>query len=195
MVQNRKGLRLTSSDRQQVIDAPKRVSDMSPDKQVCSAEEDKIYCFANIGNRNENTIYSNLTGRFPVQSYKGMQYLCVACFYKINTVLVRPMKLQADPVMVTSFTSVYHNLAAMGHQPKQHAPNNNCSRAVQQCLDKKGTNRQNVEAHNHKVNAVEPAVKTPRYHVITTVATLDASRPIQLWGKMIPQIQDTLNML
>ena len=33
------------------------------------------------------------------------------------------------------------------------------------------------------------------YHVIAKVATLDASYSIQLWSKMIPKMQDTLNML
>ena len=61
MVQNRRGIRATSSDVQQVIDARKCVSDMSPAKQICSAEEDEIYCFPVNGDRNENTIYSDLT--------------------------------------------------------------------------------------------------------------------------------------
>ena len=62
------------------------------------------------------------------------------------------------------------------------------------CWIKKGVTGQNVEAHNDNVNAAEPAVKTDRYHVIATVATLDASYPIQLWSNTIPQMQYTLNM-
>ena len=39
-----------------VLDVPKRVSDMSQNEHVCSAEEDvedEIYCYAVIGNKNE----------------------------------------------------------------------------------------------------------------------------------------------
>ena len=85
-------------------------------------------------------------------------------------------------------TNVYNKLATAGHQPKHHILDNKFSRAVQQFLDKKSVTRQNMEAHNHKVNAVEPAVKTEKYHVIATVATLDASFPIQLWSKVILQM-------
>ena len=135
---------------------------MSPDKQICSAQEDEIYCFAVIGDRNENTIYSDLAGWFPVQSYKGMQYIFVAYVYKINTILMRPMKSRADPDMVTAFTSVYNKLAATSHQPKHHVLDNECSGAVQQFLEKKGVTRQNVEVYNHKVNSVEPAVNNTK---------------------------------
>ena len=62
-------------------------------------------------------------------------------------------------------------------------------------LIKKGTARKNVEAHNHRVNASEPAVKTAKYHIIALIDTLDHQCSIQLWSKMLPQMQDTLNML
>ena len=62
-------------------------------------------------------------------------------------------------------------------------------------LIKKGTARKNVEAHNHRVNAAEPAVKTEKYHIIAHIATLDHQCPIKLWSKMLPQMQDKLNML
>ena len=52
-----------------------------------------------------------------------------------------------------------------------------------------------MEAHNHKVDAAEPAAKTSKYHAIAAMATFDASCPIQLWNKVIPHMQDTLNML
>ena len=52
-----------------------------------------------------------------------------------------------------------------------------------------------MEAHHHNTNAAEPAVKTAKYHIISYITTMDASCPIQLWSKMIPQMQDMLNML
>ena len=94
-----------------------------------------------------------------------------------------------------SFTSVYTELETAGHRPKLHVLDNECSRAVQKFLIKKGTARQNVEAHNHRLNAAEPAAKTEKYHIIAHIATLDPQCTIQLWSKMLPQMQDTLNML
>ena len=168
---------------------------MTPIEHVRSVHEDKIDCFAAIGDKNENTIYSDLTGQFPVRSYDGMVYIFVAYVYKFNAILLHPMKSREDTSMVEAFTSIYTDLEAIGHKPKLHVLNNECSRAVQNFLKIKDTARQYVKAHNHNTNAAEPAVKTARYHIISHIATMDVSCPIQLWSEMIPQIQDTLNML
>ena len=54
-----------------------------------------------------------------------------------------------------------------------------------------------MEARHHTANTAEPTVKPTRYYIMTHIATEDAGCSIQLWlwSKMIPQIQDTLNML
>ena len=46
--------------------ARKDVSILLPKEEVCLAEEDKIYCYAVLGDKNERMIYSDLTGRFRV---------------------------------------------------------------------------------------------------------------------------------
>ena len=135
MAQHRKGLQSTSSDQKMVLDARKSVSNMDPAKQICSAGEDEIYCFAVIVNRNKNTIYSNPTGHFPVQSYKGMQYIFVEYVYKINTILLRPMMSQHYPGMVETFTSVYDKLTAAGNQPTHHVLNHKYACPIQHFLD------------------------------------------------------------
>ena len=114
---------------------------------------------------------------------------------KIKRHLLRSMKYREDASMVESFTSVYTELETAGHKPKPHVLENECSRAVQNFLIKKGTARQNVEARNHRVNTAEPAVKTAKYHIIAYVSMLNQQCPIQLWSKILPQMQDTLNML
>ena len=105
------------------------------------------------------------------------------------------MKSREDASMVEAFNSVYTKLETAGHKPKIHVLENECSRAVQKFLIKKGTVRQNVETHNHRVNAAEPAVNTAKYHIIAHIATLGHQCSIQLCSKMLPQMQDTLNML
>ena len=135
---------------------------MLPTEHVCSAIEDEIFCCTVIGNEKENTAYIDLTERFPIQSYEGMNYIFVAYVYKLNDILLRSMKSREDARMVEAFTRIYTKLEAAGHKPKLHVLDNECYRAVHNFLMKKGTTRQNVEAHNHKVNAIEPAVKTTK---------------------------------
>ena len=96
------------------------------------------------------------------------------------------MKSREDNSMVEAFTSIYADLEAISHKLKLHVLNNGCSCAVQHFLTTKDTTRQNVEAHHHNANAAEPAVKTAKYHIISHIATMDASCSIQLWSGMIP---------
>ena len=196
MILRQQGLESTAqNNRRAVMDARLVIKDMCPTEHICSAVEDEIYCFAVIGDQNENTIYSDLTGQFPVRSFEGMSYIFVAYVYKLNAIMLRPMKSREDDSMVQAFTSIYSELEAAGHKPKLHVLDNECSRAVQNFLISQGTARHNVESHNHRANAAEPAVKTAKYHIIAHIATLDDNCPIQLWSKMLPQMQDTLNML
>ena len=37
-----------------------------------------------LGDSNDRTIYSDLTGRFPVESYDGKNYIFIAYAYTLN---------------------------------------------------------------------------------------------------------------
>ena len=71
MIMTRKGLKSTRSIAKQITKARKDISNRLPAVEVCLAEGDKIYRYAVLGDKNECTIYSDLTGRFPVESYDG----------------------------------------------------------------------------------------------------------------------------
>ena len=51
---------------------------MRPPEQLCTAIDDDMFCFAIMADQNEDTIYSDLSGRFPVCSYSSMNYIFVA---------------------------------------------------------------------------------------------------------------------
>ena len=87
-------------------DARKDIKNMFPTEHVFSAMEDEIFCCAVIGDTHKDTIYSDLTGRFQIKSYKGMNYIFVVYVYKLNAILLRSMKSREDARMVEAFTSV-----------------------------------------------------------------------------------------
>ena len=97
--------------------------------------------------------------------------------YKLNSILMLPMKSCEDESMIVAYEQVYDKLKGPGHKPKLYILDNECSKCIQNFLEKKGTRRHHVTPHNHRVNAA-----------------LDWSCPIQLWSRMVKQIQDTLNM-
>ena len=77
---------------------------MAPSKDNISASTDdnnppsekdascEIFCCAALANTIDGTLYTDLTGRFPIRYYKGNQYIFLAYVYDANAILVRAMK-------------------------------------------------------------------------------------------------------
>ena len=105
------------------------------------------------------------------------------------------MKNRTDKSMLDAFQSVYEELKAANCSPKLHVLDNECSQAIKKFVQSKKSEIQLVEPHNHRVNAVEPAVKTAKYHLLAALATIDPSYPLQVWDAFLQQVQETLNLL
>ena len=75
--------------------------------------------------------------------------------------------------MVTASKSVCANLKEKGHTPTLHVLNNECSRTVKRFIASQYVPVQIVEPDSHRVNATKPAVKSMKYHVISSIATVD----------------------
>jgi hypothetical protein len=53
-----------------------------PTEEICAAHD--MFCFATLANLHTGTMYKDLTGAFPVRSFKNMQYIFVAYIYNLN---------------------------------------------------------------------------------------------------------------
>jgi len=148
-----------------------------------------------LADQNENTIYNDLPGRFPVQSYAGDNYIFVAYIYKINSILMRLLKSRSDESMVKAFTEIYEYLKSRKLQSKLNVLDNERSKVVKTIIKSNGTDIQIVEPHNHSVNAAEPSVKAIKYHGIAGLDRVDINCPLELWNLFLAQMQDTLNLL
>ena len=87
----------------------------------------RSFCFAILQYEEENTIYSNLTGRFLIESYTGMNFIFACYVYKLNMILLNTMKNREDEEMVLAFKSCYKELNDKGHHPTLHVLDNECS--------------------------------------------------------------------
>ena len=168
---------------------------MAPDKPACTSEDNEIFYYSISTDNDGNVIYSNLAGRFPIESHTGMNYYFVCYVYKCNYIMVQTVKSRKDAGMVSAFKEVYKELKTKGHQPKLHVLDNECSKAVKHYIISEQTNIQLVEPHNHCVNAAEPAVKSLKYHDLAVFDTLVPNFPIQLWDRFTEQIEIPLILL
>ena len=57
---------------------------MVSQEQMCSTEDNEMFCYLITTDNDSTVIYSDSAGRFPVESYAGMDYLFVCHVYKYN---------------------------------------------------------------------------------------------------------------
>ena len=97
---------------------------MHPKEEACAAQDKERFCFAVLVDKVEETIYSDLTGNFPCQSFADNQYIFVCYIHTTNAILLRPMKNRTDKSMLDAFQSVYEELKAANCAPKLHVLDN-----------------------------------------------------------------------
>jgi len=80
--------------------------------------------------------------------------------------------------MVATFKDLYAMFEARSLHPKLHGLDNECSKAVHECVRSDNIDIQLFELYNHCVNASEPAVKSVKYHVLARLATVHPDCPL-----------------
>ena len=55
-------------------------------------------------------MYTDQTGRFPTQSYRGMQYIMVLYEISSNAILVKPLRNRTSGEMVAAYTNLVDRL-------------------------------------------------------------------------------------
>ncbi len=91
-----------------IVTARTEVDHMSPQQELCAVQD--IFCFTALADAITGTMYTDITGAFPVRSFKGRQYIFVASVYDLNAIIVRAMPSRTDAAMVTAFNEVREKL-------------------------------------------------------------------------------------
>jgi hypothetical protein len=183
----------TRNNHADVLLAQAEVDKMFPTHEACAVHD--MFCFAALANANTGTMYTDLTGAFPVRSFKNMQYIFVAYVFNLNAIIVRPMPTRTDAAFIAAFTDVFDILRAQNYQPALNVMDNKCSKAVNWHIRSNKLDIQLVPPHNHRVNAAERAIGTFKEHFVAALATVDVNCPLQLWDEFLPQVKLTLNLL
>ncbi len=70
------------------------------------------------------TMFSDQTGRFPIQSLCGNKYIMVMVEIDSNVILVEPMRNRKDTKMIQAYTTLLLHLKQAGITPKKHVFDN-----------------------------------------------------------------------
>ena len=125
------------------------------------------------------TIYTDLTGAFPVTSARGNKLLYIAYSYDANGILWETMKSKNDSEMSRVFKTVYEKLEKRGIKPKFHIMDNEASITVVSWLEQNKVDAQKVAPHNHRANTSELMIETAKHHFIAGMSGTDEKYPIR----------------
>ena len=89
----------------------------------------------------------------------------------------------------------FNNLTSKGYKPKINIMDNQATKHIKAFLMEQQCQLQLAEPHNHRLNAAERAIQTFKDAFIAALAITDSDFPLQLWDKITPQVQNTLNMM
>ncbi len=112
-----------------------------------------------------------------------------------NVILVEAMKNCSSGKMIWVYQKYIDRLHAAGIVPKHHILNNECSDKFKETIKSNKITYQHVPPHNHHCNCFEKAIQTFEDHFVAIFCIADKEFPLNLWDLLLPQAENTLNML
>ena len=139
------------------------------------------------------TLYTDLTGKFPVTSISGHKYVMVLYHYFLNGIIFRPMKNRSDTEAMGVYKYIYHYLKSRNCKPKLNIMVNGSSTSVKRYITNANVNYQLVEPNNHCINAAEGAIHT--FIFLAGISSVHPKFPMYIWDELLQQAFITLNLL
>ncbi|KAL7475093.1 LOW QUALITY PROTEIN: hypothetical protein ACHAW6_001023, partial [Cyclotella cf. meneghiniana] len=141
---------------------------------------------SSVNDQIDGTTYTDLTGCFQT-----------IIFLLPTIILPPPSSIEPSPTTtsVDAFDDIFSYLKRKGFKLKFSILDNETSTAITEYLCNNDMKWQFIPPNEHRVNTAECAIQTFKNHFISGLCSTDHLFPSQLWGKLLQQAQDSLNML
>jgi hypothetical protein len=139
--------------------------------------------------------YSDQTGKFPVVSSRGNQYIFVLYHQATNSIHTIALPNKKAASIRDAWQSIYKRLVLQGHPVHLHILDNECSQDLKDAFLSYQISFQRVPPKEHRANAAERAIRTFKNHFVLTLCTVDSHFPLSEWDRLLPQATLTLNLL
>ena len=140
-----------------------------------------------------DTLHSDLTGRFPVPSHNGSQYIFVSVLD--GYIHVETMKTRHHTEYVTAYKKTLNFFAQRGRRPAFQRLDNETSGPLEVFANTNNISIQYCPPHTHRSLKAERAIRTLKNHFIATLCTAAPEFPMTLWDELLPQAELCLNHL
>ena len=169
------------------------------EKAVASADDSQTsacyHAIYNLQSEMDRKMYTDQTGKFPVTSYKGKQYVMVLHETSSNAILVEGLTNRTSGEMVATYQSLVDRLRDSKIEPKMHILDNEISQEFKNAIKANQMKFQLVPPNDHRRNIAEKAIQVFKDHFIAVLCGTDVSFPMQLWCQILRQAEHQLNLL
>jgi hypothetical protein len=155
----------------------------------------KVFYFGAFADKNNGVVYNDSMGSFPFILLDGSISFFIIYHYKANAILAKPISGLDNISIFNAYKIQFEDLTSKDFKPKINIMDNHATKHIKAFLTEQQCKLQLVEPHNHRMNAVERATQAFKDAFIAVLATTNSDFPLQLWDKIMPQVQDTLNLM
>ena len=122
----------------------------------------------------DQKIFTDQTGRFPLQSYQGNQYIMVLIRLVGISILVEAIQNRTPGEMIRAYQTLVDRLKECEIKPKLHILDNKCSIEFKKQMKTNNMKYQLVPPHNHMQNISQKVVQTFKDHFVAVLCGTDA---------------------
>ena len=135
------------------------------------------------------------TGRFPVTSSRGSNYLMVSYNHDSNAILLEPLTHCSERELIRAICVLHFYLSAHSLTPTYQMLDKECPGGLKTFLRDSSIDFQLVPSYLHCTNAAKSAIQTYKNHLAINLSSCDHNFPSHLWDRLIPHDTLELNLL
>jgi hypothetical protein len=135
------------------------------------------------------------TGRIPIPSTSGNNYLMVVYEYDSNFIHAEPLKSRSGPNILAAYQTIHDMILRRCFKPKLQRLDNEASKALVTYMAEHDVDVQLSPPNIHRRNSAERAIRTFQNHFVAGLSSVAPDFPMNLWDRLLPQAIQTLNLL
>ena len=142
----------------------------------------------------KSTIATDQTGRLPIKSNRGNEYIMILYDFDSNFILAEDTKNRSSIELARAYKKLHGRLLSYGLKPRYHKLDNGLPPAMKEYMDKE-IKYQLVPPTQHRRNSAKRAIRTFKNHFIAGLCSTDENFPLKCWCRLLDQAELTINLL
>ena len=148
---------------------------------------------ATLFDRNGNVIFADATGRFPLASVDGKEYILIMTYKNY----IKPIAFanRGADTYVKAFREGIRFFKNLGHNVRSIVLDNETSASLSKLFKDEKLSFQLVPPGIKRSNKAERAIQTFRNHFLAVLGSVHKDFPLNRWNLLLQHIETTLNLL